>query len=130
MTKKESQNGSTMGISYYTINEKVSKTRFQRHQEDFVIKNFSIKKGLFAIAGLQIFLTLAFLLYLISFNTYQSYNPVFDSLRKKKWLYPRFNEGCSHFSFCNDMCYIFFVPGFTCLVSLMIVRIDDFVINS
>lgn len=56
--------------------------------------------------------------------------PVFDSLRKKKWLYPRFNEGCSHFSFCNDMCYIFFVPGFTCLVSLMIVRIDDFVINS
>lgn len=27
MTKKESQNGSTMGISYYTINEKVSKTR-------------------------------------------------------------------------------------------------------
>ena len=58
------------------------------------------------------------------------YNPVFDSLRKKKWLYPRFNEGCSHFSFCNDMCYIFFVPGFTCLVSLMIVRIADFVINS
>ena len=58
------------------------------------------------------------------------YDPVFDSLRKKKWLYPRFNEGCSHFSFCNDMCYIFFVPGFTCLVSLMIVRIDDFVINS
>ena len=58
------------------------------------------------------------------------FNPVFDSLRKKKWLYPRFNEGCSHFSFCNDMCYIFFVPGFTCLVSLMIVRIDDFVINS
>ena len=39
-----------------------------------MIKNFSIKKGLFAIAGLQIFLTLAFLLYLISFNTYQSYN--------------------------------------------------------
>ena len=59
-----------------------------------------------------------------------SYDPVFDSLRKKKWLYPRFNVGCSHFSFCNDMCYIFFVPGFTCLVSLMIVRIDDFVINS
>ena len=27
MTKKESQNGSTMGISHYTINEKVSKTR-------------------------------------------------------------------------------------------------------
>ena len=30
MTKKESQNGSTMGISYYTINEKVSKTRMSR----------------------------------------------------------------------------------------------------
>ena len=28
MTKKESQNGSTMGINHYTINEKVSKTRF------------------------------------------------------------------------------------------------------
>ena len=68
-----------------------------------------------------------FFLYII-FNL--CYTPVFDSLRKKKWLYPRFNEGCSHFSFCNDMCYIFFVPGFTCLVSLMIVRIDDFVINS
>ena len=27
MTKKESQNGSTMGINHYTINEKVSKTR-------------------------------------------------------------------------------------------------------
>ena len=29
MTKKESQNGSTMGISHYTINEKVSKTRVE-----------------------------------------------------------------------------------------------------
>ena len=29
MTKKESQNGSTMGISHYTINEKVSKTRLK-----------------------------------------------------------------------------------------------------
>ncbi len=27
LTKKESQNGSTMGINHYTINEKVSKTR-------------------------------------------------------------------------------------------------------
>ena len=69
--------------------------------------------------------------YLLIDKTYLlRYNPVFDSLRKKKWLSPRFNEGCSHFSLCNDMCYIFFVPGFTCLVSLMIVRIDDFVINS
>ena len=27
MTKKESHNGSTMGINHYAINEKVSKTR-------------------------------------------------------------------------------------------------------
>lgn len=36
--------------------------------------NFSIKKGLFFIAGLQIFLSIVFLLYSISLNTYQNYN--------------------------------------------------------
>lgn len=37
-------------------------------------KNFSIKRGLLLIAGLQFFLSLAFLLYSVSSNTYQNYN--------------------------------------------------------
>ena len=39
MTKKESQNGSTMGINHYTINEKVSKTRV------LFKNNYSIEKS-------------------------------------------------------------------------------------
>lgn len=35
---------------------------------------FSIKKGLFLIAGLQVFLSVIFLLYSVSLNTYQNYN--------------------------------------------------------
>ena len=34
MTKKESQNGSTMGINHYTINEKVSKTRLKKRKNN------------------------------------------------------------------------------------------------
>lgn len=36
MTKKESQNGSTMGINHYTINEKVSKTRNEIGRTDIL----------------------------------------------------------------------------------------------
>ena len=39
-----------------------------------MFKNFSIRKGLFLIVGLQLFLTITFLLYLFSVNTYQNYN--------------------------------------------------------
>ena len=42
MTKKESQNGSTMGISHYTINEKVSKTRLIVGVSFLMISNMPI----------------------------------------------------------------------------------------
>ncbi|MCI8887272.1 MAG: histidine kinase [Hungatella sp.] len=37
-------------------------------------RHFSIKKGLFSIAGLQFFLAMAFLIYSVFMNTYQIYN--------------------------------------------------------
>lgn len=39
-----------------------------------MIRDFSIKKGLLFISGLQIFLSLVFLLYSLSLTTYQNYN--------------------------------------------------------
>ena len=125
-----------MGISHYTINEKVSKTRASAETVPRRTREPSAgiegrQAGVAVVGGVKNRRWLGGgQPELLAPHGGQQYNPVFDSLRKKKWLYPRFNEGCSHFSFCNDMCYIFFVPGFTCLVSLMIVRIDDFVINS
>ena len=41
MTKKESQNGSTMGINHYTINEKVSKTREEYRSRGLGMEFFS-----------------------------------------------------------------------------------------
>ena len=48
MTKKESQNGSTMGINHYTINEKVSKTRLGAHLMSTLIHDVSssLKKSI------------------------------------------------------------------------------------